>query len=149
MSDEESIFYGMFGSGDEQAAVLDPQRAWYLRHSTVRAFTLTLPAERTRLVRAEALLGSPARELRRLCKWLGVSATDQAVAEMMHPERSPFATLGPAGARFGADPKFLDSPKLRLSRNKTLPLDGPVPWLDGRETLSPEVVKLAKEFGYA
>jgi len=67
---------------------------------------------------------------------------------MMHPERSPFACFGPIAALFGNDPNFLSGPTFRPHKVKMPPLDRPVPWREDGEKLKPEVVALAREFGY-
>ena len=72
----------------------------------------------------------------------------RAIEEMKHPERSPYACFGPPGARFGNDRFFLERPALRPERAEPHTLVGPLPWReDGRE-LMPEVIELARQFGY-
>ena len=48
---------------------------------------------------------------------LARAATDtDAIEEMMHPERSPFACFGPLDALFGNDPNFLSGPSFGRTR---------------------------------
>jgi hypothetical protein len=68
---------------------------------------------------------------------------------MMHPERSPYACFGPINALFGNDPNFLSGPTFRPHVPKVPPLNRPVPWRNDGKGLMPEVVTLAREFGYA
>ena len=70
---------------------------------------------------------------------------------MKHPERSPFAGLGPPGATLGNDPGFLADPVLRVRPTPAEPppsLDAVLPW-DNRRGLEPEVHQLARDFGYS
>jgi hypothetical protein len=76
-------------------------------------------------------------------------ADRDAVTAMRHPERSPFAGFGPLTARFGHDPGFLRDPRLRTaSGSRSATLSGPLPWASDGRGFSPEVVDLAREFGY-
>jgi hypothetical protein len=84
-----------------------------------------------------------------ICRWLGIRDDEEAIDEMMHPERSPFACFGPINALFGNDPNFLLGPTFRPHKVKFPRLDRPVPWRDDNQGLHPKVVALAQEFGYA
>jgi hypothetical protein len=148
LADRESIFHGLCDL-EAQEPIPDPQRAWYLRHSEVSAFVATLSLREAHLLRSETLLAQPGLELPRLCDWLELSSADDDVAQMLHPENSPFASLGPSGARYGGDPIFLTNPKLRLYGDKLPPLRSAPPWDDARQPLSEPVVMLARRFGYA
>jgi hypothetical protein len=86
--------------------------------------------------------------LRAIASWLGVRTDDTAVDAMKHPENSPYAFLGPRGARFGNDRFFLDQPALRARRASVQNLDAPLDWGNGARALTPEVKALATEFGY-
>jgi sulfotransferase family protein len=127
----------------------DPQRAWYTYHMNISTFLNGLPNEQKLRVRAEDLLVDPDVYLVQIAEWLGVRADAQAVEEMKHPERSPYATFGPITARFGNDSKFLRSPDLRVHRRGTAPaLHGPLGWRPDGAGFSPEIIQLAMEFGY-
>jgi hypothetical protein len=81
--------------------------------------------------------------------WLGLRTDPAAIDLMKHPERSPYAFLGPPGAKFGNDEFFLRDPLFRPSQTSSHTLDGPLSWrIDGGEFL-PEVKALASELGYA
>ena len=93
-------------------------------------------------------MGNPESNLTRICRWLGIRDDDEALAAMLHPELSPFACFGPINALFGNDPNFLRGPSFRKHKPKIPPMDSALPWRDDGKTLRPEVVALAREFGY-
>lgn len=66
--------------------------------------------ERCIVLQMERLLADPRAQLRDLCERLGLPNDEVAIAEMLHPENSPFADLGPVGANLGDDPAFLHDP---------------------------------------
>jgi hypothetical protein len=99
-------------------------------------------------MRGEDIMGRPEHYLAEICRWAGLRDDAAAVEEMMHPERSPFACFGPISAMFGNDPNFLAGPTFRPHTPKIPPLDKPVPWRSDGRGLYPEVVDLAREFGY-
>jgi hypothetical protein len=99
-------------------------------------------------VRGEDMMMDPPRYLADICRWLGLRADVDALEEMMHPERSPFACFGPLDALFGNDPNFLSGPTFRPHKVKLPSLTDPVPWREDGAALKPEVVALAHELGY-
>jgi len=107
-----------------------------------------VPPEQQMRVRGEDVMSDPPEYLGRICRWLGLRHDADAIEQMMHPERSPFACFGPIAALFGNDPNFLSGPTFRPHKVKMPPLDRPVPWREDGEKLKPEVVALAREFGY-
>jgi hypothetical protein len=132
----------------EETGVLDPQHWWYARNRDIREFLATIPADRHLRVRGEDLLSDPDTHLRAIVSWLGLSTDDEAMEAMKHPERSPYAFLGPTGARFGNDRYFLEQPSLRPERAKVHALDGVLTWRDDGQGFMPAVKALAMEFGY-
>jgi len=127
---------------------LDPQRGWYALHRNICEFLQSVPDEQKRRIRGEDVLRDPDRQLRELAAWMKLRTDDEAIEEMKHPERSPYACFGPPSARFGNDRFFLQDPVLRPSRAALQSLEGPLRWRgDGRGFL-PRVKQLAKEFGY-
>ncbi len=127
---------------------LDPQVGWYALNQNVRNFLQAVPPEQQLQVRGEDVLRAPLPTLRRVAEWLGLRTDDEALHEMTHPERSPFARLGPRDAKYGNDPNFLENPRMRASHAPVLSLEGPLSWRkDGREFL-PHVKRLAREMGY-
>ena len=131
--------------------VPDMQRIWYRMHLNIIAFLARIPADRRMRIRGEEVMAHPDAALTRIADWLGVSTRPSAIAAMKHPERSPFAQPGPPNARLGSDPDFLRSPALRSKprRQRRPTLDGPLPWRDDGAEFAPEVVELAREFGYS
>jgi hypothetical protein len=115
------------------------QLQWLSAQSLISAATNRVPPERRTVLRMERLLVEPHAELSALCARLGLPNDEAAVAEMLHPENSPFARLGPVGANLGDDPEFL--------RDPTFP-----PKNLGAATVTsdllPEVAQLATRFGY-
>jgi hypothetical protein len=132
----------------EQRVDVDPQYAWYAFNINVCEFLDSVPDEQKLRIRGEDLLQDPDRGLREIAAWMGLRTDIEAIEEMKHPERSPYACFGPPGARFGNDRFFLERPALRPERAEPHTLVGPLPWReDGRE-LMPEVIELARQFGY-
>jgi Sulfotransferase family len=143
----ESIFFGL---ADENgySQVWDPQVAWYIRQSSILAFTSTLPPHQRLLIRGEDLLTDPATELSRITEWLGLRSDSEAIEQMLHPENSPFACVGPWNARFGGDPGFFQDPVLRPIQFQEESLERPVPWRDDGSEFKHEVKDLARRLGY-
>jgi hypothetical protein len=139
------------GSYDCRTAppTLDPQVLWCEVHQTIARFLEPLPAERKLRVRGEDLLADPDSHLRSVARWLEVRDDADAIDEMTHPERSPFAAFGPVNAPWGNDPSFLESPELRPYRMNEDTLDGVITWRSDLAGFLPHTKQLAKEFGYA
>jgi hypothetical protein len=99
-------------------------------------------------LRGEDIINYPDRYLREIAEFLGLRTDPEAIEQMKHPERSPFARFGPANARLGNDPHFLEHPVLHTNGTRPQRLEGPLKWrMDGRE-FSPRVTQLARAFGY-
>jgi hypothetical protein len=133
----------------EERAVVEPQYAWHDLNINILNFLDTVPPQKQMRIRGEDIMADPPTHLRAICRWLGIRDDDEAVDEMMHPERSPFACFGPLTALFGNDPNFLRGPTFRPHKPKVPRLDEPVPWRDDGLGLHPRVVELAQELGYA
>jgi hypothetical protein len=120
---------------------------WYSHHQRLIRLSATLPPDRYLRVRAEDVLGDPYHTLPGICRWLGVPDAKPIIEQMCHPEHSPFASLGPAGAIGGYDPLFLRDPKLRsapVPDSFELPAEWVVdPWFHLA------VIRLAHQLGYA
>ena len=128
---------------------IDFQKVWYRMHMNIITFLDGLPEKQKRQLQGEALLAEPDIHLRQLLEWLGLCTDKEAIEAMMHPERSPYACLGPVNARFGNDPNFLREPTLSpRARTKEPTLKGSLGWREDGGEFSPEVIELAKEFGY-
>ena len=128
--------------------MLDPQHWWYARNLTITEFLRSVPAEQQIRVRGEDVLGEPDETLRAIAAWLGLPTDDAAVEMMKHPERSPYAFIGPPGAKFGNDEFFLRDPALRVNGLNWHSLNGPLDWRGDGEGFRAEVKALAVRLGY-
>jgi hypothetical protein len=128
------------------AQTLSPEKVWLKPHLAIIEFLQNVPAERRMQLRGEDLLGDLPNYLRQICEWLGKRTDDEAIAAMMRPEESPFARYGPPNARYGNDPKFMESPKLRPFTHRPKPLKGSTDEQSAGYT--EEVITYAMLFGY-
>ena len=127
----------------------DPQILWHDYNLRILEFEKRVRPSRWLRVVGEEFLADLDASLGRVCRWLGVSDSHEALAAMRRPEDSPFACFGPLNAMFGNDPKFLQDPYLRPYKSKPLGLDGPLPWRTDGGGFHPRVVAMAQSFGYA
>jgi hypothetical protein len=128
--------------------ILDPQTVWHTLNSNVCRFLKTVPAAQQLRIRGEDVLTDADSQLGSVCRWLGIDDSAQAIEQMKHPERSPYARLGPTGARFGNDIFFLQDPCLRPTRVQPQSLKGALSWQLSGGGFLPEVKELALSFGY-
>lgn len=142
-----AIFVNAIEYQDDRA-IIEPQIAWHDININILNFLDTVPSDRHVRILGEELMADPTRHLASICRWLGIRDDEEAVDEMMHPERSPFACFGPIDAFFGNDPNFLRRPTFRPHTPRTPPLDQPVSWRDDGKGLYAEVQNLANFFGY-
>ncbi len=133
---------------EEDRAFVEPQLAWYNLNINILNFLEMVPEKQKMRLRGEELMEHPREHLQTICRWLGIRQDDEAIGEMMHPERSPFACFGPITALFGNDPNFLRGPSFRQHIPKLPLLSEHVPWRDDGKGIYPEVNALALEFGY-
>jgi hypothetical protein len=86
--------------------------AWVEIHCRILNFASTLPRHRYMRVRAEDVLNRSRSQLSSIAAWMGTRIDEDAIEAMMHPENSPFASIGPAasGTIGGHDPSFLRDP---------------------------------------
>jgi len=127
----------------------DPQVGWYCLNTNIRTFLGSVQPSRQLLIRGEDLFASPEESLCRIAEWAALRTDDDAIHVMQHPERCPFACLGPDHARYGTDLFLAESPYLHAEKIGPYSLSAPVPWGNGKLTLAPEVQRLAAEFGYS
>jgi len=132
----------------EGRAIVDPQIAWHDINVNILNFLDGVPKDQQLRIRGEEIMAQPRQYLGMICRWLNIRDDEDAIGQMMHPEQSPFACLGPVNALFGNDPIFLRSPGFRPHTPKVPSLTDPVPWRDDGKGLRPEVIALAHEFGY-
>jgi len=122
-------------------------RLWYATHRGILDFTRRLSPDQVHQVRGEDLLSEPDRYLAGIASWLGARTDPAAVEAMKHPERSPYAGIGPESARAGNDPKFLQDPRLRPATTLVSP-EAPPDW--GLEPhLQEAISELATQLRYA
>ena len=127
--------------------LVDPHKIWLTAHQNIVRFTDTLPPGQSMRIKGEDLLSNPDVYLPQISEWLGLRTDPQAIQSMKHPENSCYAYLGPVGAKFGNDYKFLESPKLREGKIEE-------PLIKDSKNLTPDqdlfdaVESLANRLGY-
>jgi hypothetical protein len=135
-------------SGEWSTVSVDPQFSWLAANRTIAEFLDSVPPERQTLVRGEELLADDDHGLAAIAAWLTVRDDDAALADMRHPERSPYARRGPPSAEFGSDAFLLDGPLVGLEWTRHRSLDGPLGWRGDGRGFAPEIRELAQRFGY-
>lgn len=128
----------------------DPEPTWLRVHSNIVEFMDHLSLGQVVRIKGEALLTEPEFYLSQICEWLDIDRSSDAIDAMLRPEDSPYASIGPPSAQYGADPNFLNNPKLdfeRLAKIKEASLDGPLEWKPDAEFTQP-VRRLALQLGY-
>ena len=133
---------------ESQHPDVDPQRGWYVLNMNIVTFLNSVSHTQWIRVRGEDLLANPDQDLPQIADWMGLRTDDEAIEEMKHPERSPYACFGPPGARIGNDILFLQNPVARLVRVESYSLEGPLEWRHDGKGFLPEVKELARDFGY-
>jgi hypothetical protein len=128
---------------------LDPQRGWYALNMNICTFLESVAESQKLVVRWEDLMGDPSQELRRIADWVGVRSDAEAIEEMYHPERSPYACLGPPSARYGSDYGFLAQPTFAPALTDAQSLDGALGWRRDGTEFTTAVKELARRFGYS
>ncbi|MGV6849700.1 MAG: sulfotransferase [Marinibacterium sp.] len=126
--------------------VFDPQFYWLESHKRILNFKQRVAPEKWLQMRGEDLLENPDTTLAEICRWLGIDDSADAIGDMKHPERSPFAHMGPMGG--GNDPNFLENPALRPYTAPPCPLHGALPWREDGAEFAPQVQAMARDFGY-
>ncbi|MDH5572379.1 MAG: sulfotransferase, partial [Gammaproteobacteria bacterium] len=132
----------------ESHALLEPQIAWHDLNINILNFLEKIPATQQLRIKGEDIMVAPEEHLAKISRWLGIRDDAEAIAQMMQPEKSPFACFGPINALFGNDPNFLRGPAFRPHTPKIPSLYSAVPWRDDNQGLHPKVIALAKELGY-
>ena len=114
--------------------------------STILEFMATLPPGRAMNLHGEDFLNDARPYARQICEWTGLDTSDSAIEEMMHPERNPFATLGPAKAPRGMSKTFLENPT--YSGKPVTPKPLTLPNQPNLSTHQKTMVSLANRLGY-
>jgi hypothetical protein len=133
---------------DSHDSDIDPQRGWYVLNLNIVTFLKSVPNHQWIIIRGEEVLMETGRVLNEVAGWLRLRTDREAINEMKHPERSPYACRGPRGARYGNDVLFLRNPAVRVGRAEVHSLDGAVSWRKDGQGFLPEVKELAKSLGY-
>lgn len=134
----------------ERHARFDPEQVWLRSQQNILEFSQELALGQYMRIKGEMLLSNPSFYLAQICEWLGLARDAASIEAMLHPEASPYASIGPESAPFGNDPNFLKNPTLdleRLARIKEPSLYDEVDWRKGEYFTKP-VIKLARQFGY-
>ena len=132
-------------------ATRDPEHIWLQSHERIVETTAGLPIGQCMRIKGETLLRNLDVFLPQICLWLGIRKDEEAMAAMLRPEDSPYASSGPRGAPRGNDPNFLENPRLdfeRLARIEEPSLAGELSWRPG-QGFKPATVKLARQLGYS
>jgi hypothetical protein len=137
------------GKDSRNGDIMDPQVGWYALNMAITTFLSAVPKAQQMTIRGEDLVMNADEGLRSVAAWLGVRTDSEAVTKMKHPERSPYAFLGPSSASFGSDIFLLGTPLIRPEWAQPRSLEGPVGWrTDGKE-FSPELKRFAQRLGYS
>jgi Sulfotransferase family len=127
---------------------LDPQRSWLALHGNVVQFLASVPEGQQRTVMGEDLMADGGAVLADVAEWLELRVDEDAVEQMQHPERSPYAQLGPPSARLGSDAFLFGGSRRRPEWLVPRSLDGPLEWRHDGLGLAVEVKRMARQFGY-
>ncbi|MEM9056708.1 MAG: sulfotransferase [Pseudomonadota bacterium] len=138
---------GRRGPARSSSGTTDPDKMWLKAHLHVIDALQDVPLERQLTLRGEDLLQAPEAHMVHIAKWLGIDAGSAAIDAMLHPERSPFACMGPSNAPLGNDIEFLKNPALRPYTAKPVDLSSALSW-DEALHFSADVRELAEIFGY-
>jgi hypothetical protein len=131
------------------SSTMDPQKSWYRLNMMIGKFLMSVPQKQKLRIRGEDILTEPDKVLPKICAWAGIGADKKAVDAMKHPERSPYAFVGPPSAPMGNDHLFLADPYLRPARAVPhLSLEGPLVWNPDGKGFAVETKELARQFGY-
>ena len=132
------------------AGGVDCESPWSTAHRRIHNLGRALPCGQLLRIRGEDLLRQPRVYLPQICDWLGISSAPAAIESMLHPEDSPYSCLGPSNARTGANPGFLENPKLDLAKMAAIvtpTLDAPMDWAPDRH-FSAVTRELSGWYGY-
>jgi Sulfotransferase family len=89
-------------------------KGWINEQQNIETFLQEIPNNRKIRIYSEFIMREPKEAMKGLCHFLNVSDDEENIEQMLHPEKSIFASVGNDTARFGNDPKFLMHPKLRV-----------------------------------
>lgn len=128
----------------------NPESLWLDRlNRNILRFTSQLRSGQTLCIQGN----SCCRNRRCICRkspngWK-FAPTRRRRAEMLHPERSPYARIGPPNAPFGHDPNFLHNPRFEKRPLRAARLEEPFDWpAPGGNHFSRATLKTARILGY-
>ena len=135
--------------GENKPTELPPEQLWLRINRNILAFTDRLPPGQCMLIQGERLLARPELYLAQVSDWLGLSGDEPDMEAMLHPERSPYACIGPSNAPFGNDPNFLRDPRYAKRPIAPQRLAGALEWQPEQENgFSAATQALARRLGY-
>lgn len=140
--------YGQGLVGPARAPGRDPETLWHRINGTITDAVGQIAPGRFMSIRGEDVLTDPDRYLTQICDWLGISTKPDDLEAMRHPERGPYAMIGPDSAPFGNDPNFLKNPVYAARDIELPPLSAPLDWAGDGRRLRPETMALACQLGY-
>ena len=126
----------------------NPENLWLRANRNILAFTRRLRPGQTLSIQGELLLSQPEVYLPQIAEWLELRTDADAIAAMLHPERSPYACIGPPNAPFGHDPNFLHSPRFEKRPLRPARLEGPFDWPSPAGCFSRATLQTAQLLGY-
>ena len=127
----------------------DPERLWRRAHNNVLEFGKHLPTAQIMRLKGEELLTDSHNYLAQIEAWLEIPSSPTTYEHMMHPEKSPFARIGPGNAPYGNDPTYLSQPQFQPRPIPPASLAGPLEWRrDGNAEFAPETIDCARRLGY-
>ena len=127
--------------------LVDPFQLWLVAHLNIFNFTEQLPLGQSMCIKGEDLLSELDVYLPQIAEWLGLDTNPEAIKAMKHPEKSPYACVGPMGARLGHDYTFLENPKLRQGKVREPKLTDEAS-LSLDEHFYAAIVRLSQRMGY-
>lgn len=129
--------------------VVEPQYGWYKLNSNILNFLQGVPSSQKMCLRGEDIIIEPCLNLEKICKWLNLSWDESILETVLRPQNSSYASYGPYGTHLGLDSNFLKSPTFESYQNPgVVKLEGLLSWRNDEQGFFPEVLQLAKEFGY-
>lgn len=125
---------------------IEPQLGWFRAYCNLQ--TRWDGASPT-MLRIEDVDVDQPQSLRALCSALGLPADDAVLKAMAHPEAWVFGSYGPRSAPYGLEPDLLEPIRLPKRWPLEIRLDASPPWRKDDRPLSPDLVALARRYGYS
>lgn len=128
---------------------VDPQIPWLRCNRNVMALLARLDTLAWQRLRCEEVEHDPVAALRPICTWLDLRDDPERLAPMRQPDRWIFAGYGPGTAPYGLEAEVLepiDEQTLALAQDVNL--ERCPPWQPGDAGFDPQVIELAREYGY-